>query len=100
MKNTQTVTSNSSSTAGRGAGGSSSANASARKDIGATKEAAPKKQTKNNKLSASHDLQQMIREEAYFRSERRGFVGGSELQDWFEAEQEVHRMLSLDLPRH
>lgn len=39
-----------------------------------------------------------IREGAYFRSERRGFVPGYELQDWLDAEQEVDRN-SRSLPR-
>ena len=33
----------------------------------------------------------MICEAAYFRAERRGFVGGDPLQDWIEAEREVTR---------
>lgn len=36
---------------------------------------------------------QMIAAEAYYRAERRGFVGGSPLQDWLEAEAEVDRRL-------
>lgn len=38
--------------------------------------------------------QRMIADAAYFRAERRGFAGGSELQDWIEAEAEIDRMLS------
>ncbi|MBI4757283.1 MAG: DUF2934 domain-containing protein [Betaproteobacteria bacterium] len=34
-------------------------------------------------------LQQHIAEAAYYRAERRGFQGGSELDDWLEAEAEV-----------
>ncbi len=30
-----------------------------------------------------------IAERAYFKAERRGFVPGSELDDWLEAEQEL-----------
>lgn len=37
----------------------------------------------------------MIAEAAYFRSERRGFAGGSELDDWLEAEREIASMLDL-----
>jgi hypothetical protein len=33
----------------------------------------------------------MVAEAAYFRAERRGFVGGSPEQDWFEAEIELRR---------
>lgn len=36
---------------------------------------------------------QMIATAAYFHAERRGFAGGSELQDWIEAEAEIDRML-------
>lgn len=43
-----------------------------------------------------HDLHQRISSEAYLLSERRGFVPGSELQDWKEAEKEVLRMRNLD----
>jgi len=31
----------------------------------------------------------MIREAAYYRAERRGFLAGHELEDWLAAEQEV-----------
>jgi len=37
------------------------------------------------------DRYRMIAEAAYFRAERRGFVGGSELQDWVEAAEEVRK---------
>jgi len=30
-----------------------------------------------------------IREVAYFKAERRGFLPGHELEDWLEAEEEV-----------
>lgn len=36
----------------------------------------------------------MIAENAYFRAERRGFVGGSTELDWLEAEKEVNSLLS------
>ncbi|GAB4443611.1 MAG: hypothetical protein OHK0026_10250 [Rhodocyclaceae bacterium] len=35
----------------------------------------------------------MIATSAYFRAERRGFAGGSALEDWLDAEAEVDRML-------
>lgn len=35
----------------------------------------------------------MICDAAYFRAERRGFVGGSALQDWLEAEAEIDALL-------
>jgi hypothetical protein len=37
------------------------------------------------------DRYRMIAEAAYFRAERRGFIGGSELQDWIEAVEEVRK---------
>ncbi|MEO1766056.1 DUF2934 domain-containing protein [Thiobacter aerophilum] len=35
----------------------------------------------------------MICDAAYFRAERRGFVGGSALEDWLEAEAEIDALL-------
>ncbi len=35
----------------------------------------------------------MIREAAYLRAERRGFAGGSALEDWLAAEAEIDRAL-------
>jgi hypothetical protein len=35
------------------------------------------------------ERERLIREEAYYRSERRGFSGGSPEEDWREAEREV-----------
>jgi hypothetical protein len=35
------------------------------------------------------DLEELIRSEAYLRSERRGFAPGGELEDWLGAEQAV-----------
>ncbi len=35
----------------------------------------------------------MIAEAAYYRAERRGFIGGSPEQDWIEAEAEIDRVL-------
>jgi hypothetical protein len=37
--------------------------------------------------------QHLIRNEAYFRAERRGFGEGDPVQDWMEAEAEVDRIL-------
>jgi len=36
----------------------------------------------------------MVREAAYFRSERRGFAQGAELDDWLAAEAEIDRALA------
>jgi hypothetical protein len=35
------------------------------------------------------ERERRVREAAYFRAERRGFVGGSAEQDWIDAEREV-----------
>jgi hypothetical protein len=35
----------------------------------------------------------MIQDAAYFRAEKRGFVGGDPGQDWIEAEQEIDALL-------
>ena len=40
--------------------------------------------------------QAMVAERAYYKAERRGFVGGDRLQDWFEAEAEVDAPILRD----
>jgi len=40
--------------------------------------------------------EQMIREAAYLRAERRGFAGGSEHEDWLAAEREVDKRLAQE----
>jgi hypothetical protein len=37
--------------------------------------------------------EEMIAEAAYYKAQKRGFVGGQELADWFAAESEVERLL-------
>ena len=37
---------------------------------------------------------EMVSRAAYFRAERRGFTGGSALQDWLDAEAEIDQLLS------
>jgi hypothetical protein len=39
--------------------------------------------------------QEMIREAAYFRAEKRGFQGGDPISDWLLSEQEVDSALSM-----
>jgi hypothetical protein len=41
--------------------------------------------------------EQMIREAAYFRAQRRGLMGGDPNQDWIEAEQEIDSKLLADI---
>lgn len=54
-----------------------------------------KKTTKSASSSAVTPEQryQMICDAAYFRAERRGFIGGSAEQDWIDAEMEVDQLL-------
>ena len=40
-------------------------------------------------LSDARERHHRISEAAYYRAQRRGFVPGAELEDWFEAEKEV-----------
>lgn len=51
--------------------------------------------TKKSKSTLINDdvIRSMIQEEAYFLAERRGFQGGSQDQDWFEAEKIVRKKL-------
>ena len=42
---------------------------------------------------APDERQRMIAEAAYYRAERRGFSGGSEIEDWLAAEAEVDGLL-------
>jgi hypothetical protein len=47
------------------------------------------------KVALSSELrEEMIREAAYFRAEKRGFEGGDPLADWLSSEQEVDTALS------
>ena len=44
--------------------------------------------------SSADEVEQQIRETAYYRAESRGFEPGKELDDWLEAEAEVRRRLN------
>lgn len=68
------------------AGASVSAAAGARRGNG---ECAPHSACR---LSAE-ERQLLVEQIAYSRAEKRGFAPGEELQDWFEAEAEVKRLL-------
>ncbi len=37
---------------------------------------------------------EMVREAAYYKAEKRGFMNGDPVQDWFEAEHEIGEQLS------
>lgn len=67
----------------KAAGTASPKRASAKKDMGGNGERAvtPEQRWK------------MIAEAAYYRAERRGFVGGDPAQDWVDAEMEIDQML-------
>lgn len=44
----------------------------------------------NNKEAIDKDrLRKMIAERAYCKSEKRGFIGGHDMDDWLEAESEI-----------
>lgn len=70
----------------------------ASKSTAAAKSTAPKKSTSakkgNGHTSVTPEQRyRMICDAAYFRAERRGFVGGNPAQDWVEAEAEINLML-------
>ena len=50
------------------------------------------KQSNAATLPASFEA--MVAEAAYFKAQQRGFESGHELNDWLEAEHEVHALLS------
>lgn len=56
------------------------------------KRAAPAKPASGMQVTAEQRYR-MIAEAAYFRAERRGFVGGDPGMDWAEAEAEIDRLL-------
>jgi hypothetical protein len=43
----------------------------------------------NQSATSDHERRKMIEESAYFRAQRRGFVGGSPVEDWLAAERET-----------
>jgi hypothetical protein len=45
------------------------------------------------------DCYTKIAEIAFYKAEKRGFEAGHELDDWFEAEQELHDMTAKDNSR-
>ncbi len=65
----------------------------------ASKPAANKRETARSRRASmapavdSDALRAMIAQAAYFRAKKRGFAGGSELNDWLDAEREIARML-------
>lgn len=53
----------------------------------------------HEKAVAGEDRYRMIAEAAYYRAENRGFMPGSELDDWLAAEIEVDELLAESHPR-
>ncbi len=43
----------------------------------------------NNEAIDKAKFQEMVAERAYCKSEKRGFIGGYEMEDWLEAESEI-----------
>jgi|AMWB02.1.fsa_nt_gi DNA anti-recombination protein RmuC len=63
-------------------------------DIKSKSTAAMKASTGEKKTPVTPEQRyRMIAEAAYFRTEKRGFVGGDAAQDWLEAEVEIDRIL-------
>jgi len=54
----------------------------------------PKRNSDHLPLPSGDQRLALIAEAAYFRAERRGFCGGSELEDWLQAEAEVDGFLA------
>jgi chromosome segregation ATPase len=54
---------------------------------------AAKRATGNRVTLTPEQRYHMIAEAAYFRAERRGFIGGDPAQDWLDAEAEIDRIL-------
>ena len=75
------------------------AQAAARPQITAAKASGRREIPLHEKARAGEDRYRLIAEAAYFRAESRGFVPGSELQDWLAAEIEVDELLAESHPR-
>lgn len=62
-----------------------------------TKASAPKAKAVAPKMSTTNvsnsQREQLIREMAYYKAEKRGFNGGNAEQDWLEAEAEVDQLV-------
>ena len=52
-----------------------------------------KVQTEKPREMNEEEIRRLIAEAAYYRAEKRGFIPGSEEQDWCEAEREVRASL-------
>lgn len=69
----------------------------------AAKKPAAAKVARSSKMKIAVTPEQrykMIAEAAYFRAEKRGFVGGNSAQDWIEAEAEIDNLLRTEVVAH
>lgn len=55
--------------------------------------ATPESAAEKNPPVTAEERYRMIAEAAYFRAEKRGFLGGNVAEDWLQAEAEIDRML-------
>jgi len=55
--------------------------------------ATPESIAQENPPVTAEERYRMITEAAYFRAEKRGFLGGDVAEDWLQAEAEIDRML-------
>ena len=55
---------------------------------------APKRAAAHPITMAPEERTRMIAELAYFKAERRGFLGGNPEQDWYDAERETDELLA------
>lgn len=69
------------------------ARASAPKSVAAKKSQAGPSAIEQKMPVTPEQRYQMITESAYFRAEKRGFVGGDPSLDWLEAESEIDRII-------
>ncbi|MEW5943905.1 MAG: DUF2934 domain-containing protein [Pseudomonadota bacterium] len=69
------------------------AKVTASKSTAAPKKSASAKKGNGHTTVSPEQRYRMICDAAYFRAERRGFVGGNPAQDWLEAEAEIDLML-------
>ena len=74
-----------------------SAAAAVEKKAAAPKTSKARKATGKPTVVAPEQRRQLVQVAAYFIAERRGFESGREIEDWFEAEAEVERMLAEGL---
>ena len=68
-------------------------------DMPAAPETLLSESERTEQFMIGEDRYRMIAEAAYFRAEQRGFVAGSEVDDWLAAEMEIDALLDQDLDR-